>query len=74
MGLKLNKLACDIELVKVFFFCCRFRLNSGWSFHSSGPARKTSTKADISVTEQEIIRNVLERSEKIREVEEERIG
>lgn len=52
----------------------RSKLNSGWSFHSSGPARKTSTKADISATEQEIIRNVLERSERIRQVEEERIG
>ena len=68
----INKPACAIALVKVFCSC--FRLNSGWSFHSSGPARKTSTKADISATEQEIIRNVLERSERIRQVEEERIG
>lgn len=52
----------------------RAKLNSGWSFHSSGPARKTSTKADISATEQEIIREVLERSERIRQNEEERIG
>lgn len=52
----------------------RAKLNSGWSFHSSGPARKTSTKTDISATEQEIIREVLERSERIRQNEEERIG
>lgn len=55
-------------------FSVFFRLNSGWSFHSSGPARKTGRKTDISDNEQEIIRNVLERSDRIRQVEEERIG
>lgn len=52
----------------------RAKLNSGWSFHSSGPARKTGTKSDITDNEQEIIRNVLDRADKIRQVEEERIG
>lgn len=52
----------------------RAKLNSGWSFHSSGPARKTGRKTDITVNEQEIIRNVLERADRIRQVEEERIG
>lgn len=56
------------------FFHLIFRLNSGWSFHSSGPARKTGRKTDITVNEQEIIRNVLERADRIRQVEEERIG
>lgn len=53
--------------------CLRAKLNSGWSFHSSGPVRKPA-KTNISVSEQEIIRNVLERSERLRHVEEERIG
>lgn len=52
----------------------RAKLNSGWSFHSSGPARKTGRKTDISESEQEIIRNVLDRADRIRQVEEERIG
>ncbi|XP_020601682.1 double C2-like domain-containing protein beta [Orbicella faveolata] len=52
----------------------RAKLNSGWSFHSSGPARKTGRKTDITDNEQEIIRNVLERADRIRQVEEERIG
>lgn len=52
----------------------RAKLNSGWSFHSSTPARKTGRKSDITESEQEIIRNVLERAERIRHAEEERIG
>ncbi|KAL9981944.1 hypothetical protein ACROYT_G010711 [Oculina patagonica] len=54
--------------------CLRAKLNSGWSFHSTAPARKTGRKTDISDNEQEIIRNVLERADRIRQVEEERIG
>lgn len=56
------------------YFIFAFRLNSGWSFHSSTPARKTGRKSDITESEQEIIRNVLERAERIRHAEEERIG
>ncbi|XP_074635680.1 rabphilin-3A-like [Acropora palmata] len=54
--------------------CLRAKLNSGWSFHTSGPTRKPASKNNISVSEQEIIRDVLERSEKLRQIEEERIG
>lgn len=54
--------------------CLRAKLNSGWSFHTSGPARKPASKNNISVSEQEIIRDVLERSERLRHIEEERVG
>ncbi|KAK2574171.1 Double C2-like domain-containing protein beta [Acropora cervicornis] len=54
--------------------CLRAKLNSGWSFHTSGPTRKPASKNNISVSEQEIIRDVLERSERLRQIEEERIG
>lgn len=61
-------------IVSEGYFSPHFRLNSGWSFHSSGPTRKTGRKTDITDNEQEIIRNVLERADRIRQVEEERIG
>ena len=50
-----------------------FRLNSGWSFKTSGPT-KGKSKENITVSEQEIIKEVIQRSDKIRQKEEERVG
>lgn len=74
VSLHIYYISSALEPLFIISYCFCFRLNSGWSFHSSGPARKTSNKGNISVSEQDMIRSVLERSEKVRQVEEERIG
>lgn len=51
----------------------RAKLNTGWSFKTSGPT-KGKSRGSITVTEQELIKEVIQRSDKIREMEEERIG
>ncbi|XP_031561901.1 double C2-like domain-containing protein beta isoform X2 [Actinia tenebrosa] len=48
-------------------------LNSGWSFHTSNPVKKTS-KTNISEAEQEEIKNVIQRADRIQKQEEYRIG
>ncbi|EDO41934.1 predicted protein, partial [Nematostella vectensis] len=49
------------------------RLNAGWSFHSGGPAKKPA-KTTISEAEQEIIKNVIQRADRIQLQEEGRVG